>query len=311
MTYRFIAAEKVNHAISLLCRVLRVSRSGFYAWLGREPSARRVGDRQLAARIAVFHADSAGTYGTPRIHADLAEAGIGVSRRRIARLMGELGIEGVSRRKRRRTTIPDPAAAPAPDLIGRDFTASGPNQKWFADLTYVPTWQGFLYLAIVMDAFSRRIIGWSMRDDMRAELVLDALGMAITRRRLDPQASVIHHSDRGSQYSALVVGRTLAESGIAPSMGARRSALDNAACESVMSTIKCELVHRRSFRSRDEARMAVFDYIEAFYNPRRRHSALGYLSPAEFERRHEADAGHVLTSADPPAALTAPQAAAA
>jgi putative transposase len=284
--FRFIGAEKVNHAIATLCRVLRVSRSGFYAWSTREPSARRVADDALAPRIAQIHGDSRGTYGAPRIHAELAEGGIRVSRRRIARLLRELGLEGVSRRRRRRTTIPDPSAPPAPDLVERDFTATAPDQKWFADLTYVPTWEGYLYLAVVMDAFSRRIVGWSMRDDMKAELVVDALGMAVTMRRPDEAGGLIHHSDRGGQYASLLIGRTLRESGIAPSMGAAGSALDNAACESVISTIKCELVNRRSFRSRDQARMACFDYIEAFYNPRRRHSALGYLSPAEFERAH-------------------------
>lgn len=286
MTYRFIAAEKVNHAVALLCRVLRVSRSGFYAWLDREPSARRVADDELGREVARIHADSRGTYGAPRIHADLKEAGTRVSCRRVARLMRELGIEGVSRRRRRRTTVPDQSRPVAPDLIGRDFSATGPDQKWFADLTYVPTWEGYLYLAVVMDAWSRRIVGWAMRDDMRAELVVDALGMAVTMRRPEREGGLIHHSDRGGQYASLLIGRTLAESGIAPSMGARGSALDNAACESVMSTIKCELVNRTSFRSREQARMACFDYIEAFYNPRRRHSALGYLSPAEFERRH-------------------------
>jgi putative transposase len=286
VTYRFIAAEKVNHAVALLCRVLRVSRSGFYAWCRREPSARRVVDDDLAGRIATIHAESRGTYGAPRVHAELLEQGVRVSRRRIARLLGELGLEGVSRRRRRRTSVPDTTRPLAPDLVGRDFAATGPNQKWFADLTYVPTWEGYLYLAVVMDAFSRRIVGWAMRDDMRAELVVDALGMAVTMRRPERGGGLIHHSDRGGQYASLAIGRTLAESGIAPSMGARGSALDNAACESVMSTIKCELVNRRSFKSRDQARMACFDYIEAFYNPRRRHSALGYLSPAEFERRH-------------------------
>lgn len=286
MTYRFIAAEKVNHAVALLCRVLRVSRSGFYAWCHRAPSARSLADDQLARMIARIHTDSRGTYGAPRIHAELAEGGIRVSRRRIARLLRELGLEGVSRRRRRRTTVADPAAPPAPDLIARDFTAAGPDQKWFADLTYVPTWEGFLYLAVVMDAWSRRIVGWAMRDDMKAELVVDALGMAVTMRRPEREGGLIHHSDRGGQYASLLVGRTLAESGIAPSMGARGSALDNAACESVISSIKCELVNRMSFRNREQARMACFDYIEAFYNPRRRHSALGYLSPAEFERRH-------------------------
>ena len=286
MIYRFIATEKENHAVARLCRVLRVSRSGFYAWQSRPPAPRLLRDQELARKIAVVHTDSRRTYGSPRVHAELQEAGVRVSRRRIARLMRELGIEGVSRRRRRRTTIPDPARPPAPDLVERDFTAAAPDQKWFADLTYVPTWEGFLYLAVVMDAFSRRIVGWSMRDDMKAELVVDALGMALTLRRPEREGGLIHHSDRGGQYTSLAVGRTLRESGIAASMGSRGDAYDNAACESVMSTIKCELVNRRSFKSRDEARMACFDYIECFYNPRRRHSALGYLSPLEFERRH-------------------------
>ena len=175
MTYRFIAAQKVNHAVALLCRVLRVSRSGFYAWCHREPSARSVADDHLARMIVEIHTDSRGTYGTPRIHAEPAEEGIRVSRRRIARLLRELGLEGVSRRRRRRTTIADPCAPPAPDLIARDFTATGPDQKWFADLTYVRSGEGFLYLAVVMDAWSRRIVGWAMRDDMKAELAVDAL----------------------------------------------------------------------------------------------------------------------------------------
>ena len=291
MIYRFIAAEKANHAVARLCRALRVSRSGFYAWTTRPPSARRLADDELAGLITEIHEASRATYGVPRIHAELAERGVRVSRRRIARLMRELGIEGVSRRRRRRTTIPDQTRPAAPDLVGRDFAATRPDQKWFADLTYVPTWEGYLYLAVVMDAFSRRIVGWSMRDDMQAALVVDALGMAVTRRR-PAGDGLIHHSDRGGQYASLAFGRTLRESGILASMGRRGSALDNAACESVISTIKCELVNRRSFKSREEARTACFDFIESFYNPRRRHSALGYLSPVEFERRfHESREG--------------------
>ena len=290
MIYRFIAAEKVNHPVARLCRVLRVSRSGFYAWCERPSSPRRVADDELLRKILAIHTDSRGTYGVPRIHAELRAQGVRVSRRRVARLMRELGIEGVSRRRRRRTTVPDPNTPPAPDLVERDFAASGPDEKWFADLTYVPTWEGFLYLAVVMDAFSRRIVGWSMRDDMKAELVVDALGMALTRRRPEREGGLLHHSDRGGQYASLALGRTLRESGILASMGSRGDAYDNAACESVMSTIKCELVRRRSFKSRDEARMACFDFIESFYNPRRRHSALGYLSPVEFERRHAEEA---------------------
>jgi putative transposase len=208
--------------------------------------------------------------------------GVRVGRKRVARLMRQLELEGVSRRgKRRRTTIPDPAAAPAPDLVGRRFTAARPNELWLADITYLPTREGWLFLAVVLDAYSRRIVGWSMRDDLKAELVVDALGMAVTRRK--PPAGVVHHSDRGSQYSSLAFGTTLRESGLVASMGRRGDAYDNAACESVISTIKNELIKRQTWTSRDQARLAVFSYIETFYNPRRRHSALGYHSPIEYE----------------------------
>ncbi len=197
--------------------------------------------------------------------------------------MRSLGIEGVSRRgKRRRTTVPDPAAPPAPDLVQRRFQADAPNRLWVADITYVPTYEGWLFLAAVVDLFSRRVVGWSMRDDLKAELVVDALGMAVTRRK--PDAGVIHHSDRGSQYTSLAFGRTLRESGLVASMGSRGDAFDNAAAESFISTIKEELIKRTSWKSREQARLAVFRYIEAFYNPLRRHSALGYKSPVEYEK---------------------------
>ena len=198
MTYRFIDTERVSHRVAVLCRVLRVSRSGFYAWLTRSPSDREIADGLLAALIAQIHRESDGTYGTPRIHAALRRRGVLVSRRRVARLMRQQGLEGVSRRRRRKTTVRNPAEAKAPDLVGRDFFAvEGPNRLWLADITYVPTWQGYLYLAIVEDTWSRRIIGWAMRSTLEAELVVDAVGMAITNRR--PGPGVIHHSDAGSQ----------------------------------------------------------------------------------------------------------------
>ena len=283
MTFRLIEAEKAQHPVSLLCSVLGVTRAGFYAWRQRGPSRRALGDAELAALIRRVFVESLETYGAPRVHAELREAhGVRVGRKRVARLMRQLELEGISRRsKRRRTTIPDPAAAPAPDLVGRRFTAARPNQLWLADITYLPTREGWLFLALVLDAFSRRIVGWSMRDDLKAELVVDALGMAVTRRK--PPAGVVHHSDRGSQYTSLAFGTTLRESGLIASMGRRGDAYDNAACESVISTIKNELIKRRSWTSRDQARLAVFSYIETFYNPRRRHSALGYRSPIEYE----------------------------
>jgi putative transposase len=283
MTFRLIEAEKAEHAISRLCTVLGVTRAGYYAWRARQPSRRMLADRELSTLIGRVFADSLETYGAPRIHAELREAhGVRVGRKRVARLMRQLGLEGVSRReKRRRTTIADPAAPPAPDLVGRRFAASGPNELWLADITYLPTHEGWLFLAVVLDAFSRRVVGWSMRDDLKAELVVDALAMAVTRRK--PSAGVVHHSDRGSQYTSLAFGKMLRQSGLLASMGRRGDAYDNAACESFISTIKNELIKRRSWTSRDQARLAVFSYIETFYNPRRRHSALGYRSPNEYE----------------------------
>jgi putative transposase len=283
MIFRLIEAEKAEQAISRLCSVLDVTRAGYYAWRQRRPSPRVLADGGLSTLIGRIFVDSLETYGAPRIHAELREAhGVGVGRKRVARLMRELGLEGVSRRgKRRRTTIPDPASAPAPDLVGWRFTASRPNELWLADITYLPTHEGWLFLAVVLDAFSRRVVGWSMRDDLKAELVVDALAMAVTRRK--PPAGVVHHSDRGSQYTSLAFGKTLRDSGLVASMGRRGDAFDNAACESFISTIKNELIKRRSWTSRDQARLAVFSYIETFYNPRRRHSALRYQSPNDYE----------------------------
>ena len=290
MTCRLIEAEKERYSVARMCRALCVSRSGFYAWRERPISDRAAGDVALAAQVAAIHAASDGTYGTPRVHAELRARGIRTSRRRVARLMAEQGLEGVSRRRRRRSTTTPTSRPAAPDLVERRFSAAtGPNQVWFADITYVPTWEGWLYVALVVDAWSRRIVGWAMRDSLEAPLVVDALGMAATSRR--PPAGAIHHSDRGSQYASTIFGRTLAESGLVASMGRRGSALDNAACESAIASFKTELVHRRSFRSRDAAREEVFRWIEGWYNRRRRHSALGYLSPADFEELHRTDRG--------------------
>jgi putative transposase len=297
VTHRFIDVERRSHKIATMCRVLRVSRSGFYAWQARGVSERAASDLVLAARIAAIHSESDGTYGTPRVHAELRANGICVSRRRVARLMAEQGLEGVSRRKRRRSTTTPSDRPAAPDLIERRFgAATRPDQVWFADITYVPTWEGWLYVSLVVDAFSRRIVGWSMREGLEAELVVDALGMAATRRR--PGAGAIHHSDRGAQYASTIFGRTLAESGLVASMGRRGSALDNAACESAIASFKTEFVHRRSFRSRNAAREQIFRWIEGWYNARRRHSSLGYLSPADYEELH-ANARGPCGPADP------------
>jgi putative transposase len=241
----------------------------------------------LKERI-VFHFErSHGTYGAPRIQNGLADEGVSVSRKRVARLMRELGIAGVSgregKRRRRKSTVPETEAVK--DLVRRDFTADEPDQVWFADITYVPTWEGWLFLAVVMDACTKRIVGWSMRDDLKSDIVIDALGMGTQMRR--PRAGLVHHSDRGAQYRSLAFGRFLRDSGILASMGKTGVPHDNAVTEPVMATIKKELVHRSRFKTRDEMRFAIFRYIEGFYNPHRKHSSLGNLSPAEFERRLE------------------------
>lgn len=285
MKYRLIEAKKSEHRISRLCKVLGVTRQGYYAWRRRGPSLRQLGDDELARLIVTIYDGSLQTYGAPRVQLELAdEHEVHVGRKRVARLMRELELQGVSRRgKKQRTTVPDPKAPPAPDLVERRFEADAPNRLWLADLTYVPTLEGYLFLAVVMDMYSRKIVGWSMRDDLKAELVVDALAMAVTRRR--PPAGLVHHSDRGSQYTSLAFGRTLRESGLVASMGSRGDAYDNAACESVISTLKVEWIKRHRYQSRDQARLSIFRYIETFYNPRRRHTSLGGISPDEYENR--------------------------
>lgn len=283
MRFALIAEEKTRHPVSRLAGVLGVSRAGYHAWENRAMSARRTEDCRLKTRVAEIHAASFGIYGAPRIHAELADTyEINVGRKRVARLMRELGIQGVSRRGKRRVKKSTAEMPAAPDLVKRDFTASRPDELWVADITYVPTWEGWLFLAAVVDVFTKRCCGWSMRNDLAADLVVDALGMAITLRR--PGCGTIHHSDRGSQYGSLAIGKTLKDSGIIQSMGSKGDAFDNAAAESFFATIKTELIHRNTFKTRDAARLAVFRYIEGFYNPVRRHSALGHKSPAEYER---------------------------
>jgi len=245
-------------------------------------------DVGLTDTIRTIHEDSRGTYGMPRVHAELRDTGTRCSRKRVARLMRAAGLEGVHRRRSVHTTVRDDDAAPVPDLVERDFRADRPDALWVADITYVPTWQGFLYVAVVLDVFSRRVVGWCMAGHLRTELILDALDMAISVRR--PDEGLIHHSDRGTQYTSIAFGRRCREAGIALSMGSTGDAYDNAMAESFFASLETELIDRSSWRTRADARLAVFDYIEAFYNPRRRHSALGYLSPAEFERRYRPEA---------------------
>ena len=265
-----------------MCRVLEVSKSGYYAWLDRPRSARAVEDEKLTRLIRVVHEESRGTYGVPRVQPELAAQGVRVGRRRIARLMRAACLVGVTRRKHCRTTKRDMTMRPAPDLVERRFVAPGPDRLWVADITYVPTWDGFLYLAVVVDAWSRRVVGWSMADHLRTELVLAALDMALSRRR---PSSVIHHSDQGCQYTSYAFGRRCLEAGVRPSMGSVGDAYDNALCESFFATLECELIDRTTFHTRSEAELALFDYVEGFYNTRRRHSSLDYLSPMQYERR--------------------------
>lgn len=265
-----------------MCRVLGVSTSGYYAWLRRSLSARAQGDEVLRKRIATIHASSRGTYGAPRILAELRAQGVRIGRKRVARLMREAGLRGVSRRKWVSTTERDATAQAAADLVQREFSASGPDRLWVADVTYVPTWEGFLYLAVVLDVWSRRIVGWAMTAHLRTELVLGALDMAIQRRCPD---EVIHHSDHGCQYTSIAFGKRCQEAGVKPSMGSVGDCFDNAMCESFFATLECELIDRGSFPTRVKARREVFEFIEGWYNTHRRHSALGYNSPVDYERR--------------------------
>ena len=267
----------------MLCRVLGVSRTGFHNWERRPPSDRALADAWLTEKIKQIHDGSRGVYGAPRVHAELAlEYEVRVGRKRVARLMTAAGITGIGPRKRWRTTIRIPGITPATDLVERDFKPAAPNLPWVADITYLRTGEGWLYLAAVQDAYSRLIVGWSMATHTRATLVVDALRMGLARRRPDP--GLIHHSDQGSQYVSLAFGRTAREAGIAVSMGSRGDAYDNAVAETFFATLKKELVNRRSWPSRLELQSAVFEYIEAFYNRQRRHSTLQMLSPAHYEQ---------------------------
>ena len=279
--YRLIAAEKANHPISLLCELLGVSRSGFYAWERRPPSSRELGDAWLLELIRDIHSQNRRVYGAPRIHAELRLGlGIRVGRKRVERLMRQASLSGLIPKKRGRTTVRVPGVRVADDLVKRQFRPAAANVLWLADITYLRTWEGWLYLAAVQDAFSRRIVGWSMADHMGHELVVDALNMGVARRR--PHPGLIHHSDQGGQYVSLGFGQAARDAGIARSMGSRGDCWDNAVSESFFATLKKELVHRRSWPTREELRREIFDYIEIFYNATRRHSTLGMLSPIRY-----------------------------
>jgi putative transposase len=294
MCFRLIEAKRAQHPVSLLCGVLGVSRAGFYAWKDRPISPRERRDGELTALIRQIHDESDGSYGWPRMHAELRHRGVRVSRKRVARLMRQAGLSGLLTRRRGRTTIRVPGVRAAPDLVHRDFRPAGPNQLWVADLTEIQTWEGKLYLAAVIDCYSRRVVGWAMAEHMRAELVVEALEMAVWQRK--PTPGLVHHSDQGSQYTALVFGQRCREAGIAVSIGGRGSALDNAVCESFFASLKKERIRRRSWPTRRDAQTAVFAWIEGWYNRHRLHSTLGYLSPTDYENRTLSEPGASLAA---------------
>jgi putative transposase len=277
-----VSDNQATYRVSTMCRVLEISRTGFYAWRDRAPSARTVKDEALTKRIEAIHEGSRGIYGAPRVHAELRdEHDVHIGKKRVARLMRGAGIKGVSRRRFKKTTERSPTQMGAPDLVKRDFTASAPDELWVADITYIPTWAGFLYLAVVLDAWSRKIVGWKMANHLRTELVLDALDMAVRQRQ---PVGVIHHSDKGCQYTSLAFGHRCRAAGVRPSTGSVGDSYDNAMCESFFATLKHELTRRHIFKTKAQAEMTIFEFIEGFYNPRRRHSALDYKSPIKYEQ---------------------------
>jgi transposase InsO family protein len=284
--YRFIEAEKQRHAVSLLCRVLEVSRAAYYRWKSNPVSDRAAANLVLLKKIRKAHAGSDGKYGSPRICAELQDQGVRASRGRIARLMAASGIVGVRGRRRIRTTIPAKKPAPFVDLVKRRFKAGRPNELWCGDLTYVHTGEGFLYLASVIDVFSRRVIGWAIAAHMRAELVCDALRMAMANRR-GQVSGVVFHTDRGAQYGAGSFKDLARSAGVRQSMGRVADCFDNALAESFFATLKCELLYTRSSQTKQEARSAIVHWIEAIYNRRRRHSSLGMLAPIAYEQQHQ------------------------
>jgi len=283
--FAFVEVEKARFPVAMMCRVLEVSRAGFYAWRTR-PEAIRVGqDQRLAVEIASIHAESHRRYGSPRVHAELRGRGRTTSRKRVARLMRTQGLRARHKRRFRTTTDSAHEFPVAPNIVKRKFEADAPNKTWVTDITYIWTPEGWLYLAVILDLFSRRVVGWGMSEQITRKLALDALDMALSRRQ--PPRGLIHHSDRGSQYASGDYRRKLAANKIVCSMSRRGDCWDNAVAESFFSTIKLELVYETEWTTRAQARAAIFEYLEVFYNGERRHSSLGYLSPAAFERHHE------------------------
>lgn len=283
MRYHFIRAEKACYPVSVLCQVLRVARSGFYAWCRRPPSARARENQWLVTHIRACYQECRGRYGSPRLHRELRARGIQVGRHRVARLMRTQGLRSICRRRAHRLCPSTAPAVVAANTLQRDFTATRPNQKWVGDITYVATCEGWLYVAVVLDLYSRRVVGWAMAGQVTTELTGAALRMALQHRRVS--TGLLHHSDRGCQYAAAAYQQQLRASGIRCSMSRPGNCWDNAVVESFFATLKTELVHHRRYATRQEATTEIFEYLEGFYNRRRRHSTLGYLSPVEFEQR--------------------------
>ena len=283
MRYICIDRRRRQYPVKMMCRVLKVSRSGYYSWRVRPESERSKTDREVTQAIERLHKASKGTYGSPRITADLRDEGNRHGKHKVARLMRLAGLKGCPKRRFRVTTQRDPSHPVADNLLDQDFTAEAPNQRWASDITYIATNQGWLYLAVIMDLYSRRIVGWSMSRWINRHLVIDALNMAIGARR--PGAELIHHSDRGSQYTSDDFRDELLKHGIECSMSGRGNCYDNAVVESFFGLLKREWVNRVHYRTREEARADVFEYIECFYNRKRRHGYLGNISPVEFEKR--------------------------
>jgi len=282
--FSFIATEKACYPVALLCRVLKVSRSGYYAWHQRPAATRTRQDQSLALEVAAIHAHSRGRYGSPRVHAELRERGQCIARKRVARLMRAAGLRARERRRFRCTTDSKHQMAIKGNLLARRFAVAAPNTGWVTDITYLWTLEGWLYLAVILDLFSRRVIGWALSERLERGLALEALAMALKQRQ--PSRGLLHHSDRGSQYASHEYQQLLARYGILSSMSRSGNCWDNAVAESFFATLKLELVYQTRWATRAEARSAVFEYIELFYNRQRRHSALGYLCPTEFEQRH-------------------------
>ena len=284
MRFAFIATEKACYPVALMCRVLQVSRSGYYAWCERPAAPRTLTDQILALEVTTIHRESRGRYGSPRVHAELRERGQRTGRKRVARLMRAAGLRARERRRFRCTTDSGHGMAIKGNLLARRFAVPAPNSGWVTDITYLWTLEGWLYLAVILDLFSRRVVGWALSERLERGLALNALKMALQDRQ--PPQGLLHHSDRGSQYASSEYQQLLAAHGLLSSMSRKGNCWDNAVAESFFATLKIELGYQRHWHTRTQARSEIFEYIELFYNRQRRHSALGYLSPDEFEFRH-------------------------